>query len=137
MLPDNEGKYCLSCQKSVIDFTCMSTAEILRILSTSHKLCGRFEDYQLSYLNQILMAEKAGKHSVRKRLGLVASFLVLFSFLKTEAKVKSETVQTSIVKDKAAKDSVIRKAISGYVTDQEGLPISDVSVVLNQRNKVH
>ena len=130
MLPENQGKYCLSCQKSVIDFTGMSNEDILRIIAAKDKLCGRFEDYQLSYLNQMLMAEKAGKHSVRKRLGLVASFLVFFSFLKTEAKVKSETVQTSVVKNKAAKDSVIRKAISGYVTDQEGLPISQVSIVL-------
>lgn len=42
MLPEGKGKFCLSCQKSVIDFSNMTDAEILRVLEQSNgSVCGR------------------------------------------------------------------------------------------------
>lgn len=47
MLPDAKGKFCLSCQKSVIDFSVMSDAEIVSILEqTSGAICGRMSAAQ-------------------------------------------------------------------------------------------
>ncbi|PWV46495.1 carboxypeptidase-like regulatory domain-containing protein [Chitinophaga sp. S165] len=51
MLPENDGRFCLSCQKKVIDFSAMSDYEILQTLSTVGKGgCGRFDDRQLDRL---------------------------------------------------------------------------------------
>lgn len=48
MRPENDGRFCLSCQKKVIDFSLMSDSEILQTLSTAGKsCCGRFETTQL------------------------------------------------------------------------------------------
>lgn len=51
MLPENDGRFCVSCQQKVIDFSLMSDNEILRTLSTAGKgCCGRFETTQLDRL---------------------------------------------------------------------------------------
>lgn len=47
MLPEEKGKFCLSCQKSVIDFSGMSDAAIVRVLEQSTgDICGRLRASQ-------------------------------------------------------------------------------------------
>lgn len=47
MLPDERGKFCQSCQKSVIDFTGMSDNQIIAILEKQEgPLCGRLKRSQ-------------------------------------------------------------------------------------------
>ncbi|RZL43589.1 MAG: hypothetical protein EOP00_22455, partial [Pedobacter sp.] len=47
-----ENKFCLSCNKSVTDFTGYTNAEIIKILSnTSSETCGRLTQTQLNQLN--------------------------------------------------------------------------------------
>lgn len=42
MLPEEKGKFCLSCQKSVIDFSNMTDGEIVRVLEQNNDhICGR------------------------------------------------------------------------------------------------
>jgi hypothetical protein len=49
MTPDKNGKFCASCQKTVVDFTRMSDAEIFRYFDTfKGNACGRFSEKQLS-----------------------------------------------------------------------------------------
>lgn len=49
MTPTQEGKFCQSCSKNVIDFTNLSDQEILKIISNSSgRLCGRLTKDQLS-----------------------------------------------------------------------------------------
>lgn len=51
MLPENDGRFCLSCQKKVIDFSVMSDHEILQTLKMAGKsACGRFATSQLDRL---------------------------------------------------------------------------------------
>ena len=48
MLPNGEGRYCLHCQKSVIDFTGKSDAEVARIIQAAPgEVCGRVLRSQL------------------------------------------------------------------------------------------
>ncbi len=50
MTPTEQGKFCLSCQKQVVDFTKMCDEELLLFLSSQKdkKVCGRFKQSQLS-----------------------------------------------------------------------------------------
>jgi CarboxypepD_reg-like domain len=49
MTPDRNGKFCASCQKTVVDFTRMSDAEIFRYFDTfKGNTCGNFTAKQLS-----------------------------------------------------------------------------------------
>lgn len=48
MQPNQEGRHCLSCQKTVVDFTLMSDQEILDWLATRQgPVCGRVQSGQL------------------------------------------------------------------------------------------
>lgn len=48
MIPDQGGRFCGACQKTVIDFTAMSDQEVLALLASSRTtICGRFRNDQL------------------------------------------------------------------------------------------
>jgi CarboxypepD_reg-like domain len=49
MTPEKQGKFCLSCQKTVVDFTRMTDYEIIQFFkNTNGNTCGRFYDDQLN-----------------------------------------------------------------------------------------
>lgn len=49
MTPNEQGRHCMSCQKTVVDFTLMSDQEILdHIARASSSVCGRFNNDQLN-----------------------------------------------------------------------------------------
>lgn len=50
MTPQAQGRFCSACEKTVIDFSRMSDAEILQYFSQprTEKVCGRFKSEQLS-----------------------------------------------------------------------------------------
>lgn len=48
MTPDEKGRFCSHCQKSVIDFRNKSDFEIHRIIRTEGKVCGRLREDQLN-----------------------------------------------------------------------------------------
>ncbi|MCU0320934.1 MAG: carboxypeptidase-like regulatory domain-containing protein [Chitinophagaceae bacterium] len=48
MQPNNQGRHCLSCQKTVVDFTAMTDAELINFFSNKKdNVCGRFTSEQL------------------------------------------------------------------------------------------
>ncbi|OUJ73533.1 hypothetical protein BXP70_14150 [Hymenobacter crusticola] len=49
MTPATHGRYCAACEKVVVDFSCMSEAELLDFFATrpSERVCGRFRPDQL------------------------------------------------------------------------------------------
>ncbi|SFE54678.1 hypothetical protein SAMN05518672_107167 [Chitinophaga sp. CF118] len=50
MLPENKGRHCLQCCKTVIDFTSWEATDIAAYLkaNASQKVCGRFKEEQLN-----------------------------------------------------------------------------------------
>lgn len=49
MLQEEKGKFCLACQKTVVDFSKMSNEEIINFLNnTNDKVCGRIAKSQLN-----------------------------------------------------------------------------------------
>lgn len=59
MHPNDRGRYCASCQKTVVDYTALSDRELIKQLArpTSEMRCGRLRDDQL---NRLLIADTAG-----------------------------------------------------------------------------
>jgi hypothetical protein len=49
MAPNEQGRHCTSCAKTVVDFTCMSDEEVKYFFITKReeKICGRFKNEQL------------------------------------------------------------------------------------------
>src|SRR5687768_10364685 len=49
MTPNEQGRFCLSCSKTVVDFSMMTDKELLDYFSTaSQYVCGRFSNDQLN-----------------------------------------------------------------------------------------
>lgn len=84
MLPDEKGKFCLSCNKTVVDFSNKSDEEIKYILieKSKEKVCGRFKTQQLNRpLEQKLDLNKLPFNTSITKKFAVALFLVFGSLL--------------------------------------------------------
>lgn len=85
MTSTDKGRHCASCKKEVVDFSVMSTTQVLNFLSNRGNLCGRFGETQLEKINQQLQD--------RPRIfkwTWAASIALLITSLTTNAKAKSE-----------------------------------------------
>jgi hypothetical protein len=84
MTPHEQGRFCGSCQKTVVDFTMMSDQEVLNyFLKADHNVCGRFADDQLNKELKITENKKRFSWAYVWNI-LVATFLVA----KADAQVK-------------------------------------------------
>lgn len=54
MTPEDKGRFCAACQKTVVDFTAMSDAQIAQFFKKpAGSVCGRFEDSQLNRVVEV------------------------------------------------------------------------------------
>ncbi len=73
MTPNEQGRFCDSCQKSVIDFTHLTDNEILKMISANpNGLCGQFRESQLN--RKVVETKLSGKNS--RLNALVAGIMV-------------------------------------------------------------
>jgi hypothetical protein len=74
MTPNEKGRHCLSCQKTVVDFSVMSDQEILHYISSAgSRVCGRFTPDQLDKVYAVQKpAPFSWKYAFRM---MVATFL--------------------------------------------------------------
>lgn len=85
MQPAERGRFCGSCQKTVVDYTTLSDQELIRLLrKTSEGSCGRFRDEQL---NRPLTDTKPEQYPVWYRWVGVLS-ISLFGWHTTQAQQK-------------------------------------------------
>ncbi len=99
MTPESSGRFCSSCQKTVVDFTVMSDFSIVNYLENHQheKVCGRFTKPQLERvytLNQPVFVPAFDLRAVVLGLALT-TFCAVHSFGQTEPKepVKMDTTQ--------------------------------------------
>ena len=97
MTPEATGRFCGSCEKSVVDFTNMSDFSIVSYLEKHkhEKVCGRFTKPQLDrvyHLNQPVFAPVFDLRAVVLGLALT-TFSAVHSFSQTEP-LKSDTLIT-------------------------------------------
>lgn len=127
MTPEEQGRFCSVCSKTVIDFTKASDKEIIEHLNKDKNACGRFVSSQL---NRDLIVPK------EKSSYWILASATLFSFLgigsqSAYSQVKQDTIQT----DKNNLDKEVFKTnnnpftITGVVSDELG-PIAGVNVVV-------
>lgn len=88
MTPNEQGRHCMSCQKTVVDFTLMSDQEVLNYIShASSSVCGRFNNHQLDKTYE----EKKIKRSFSFRY---AWNVVVATFLLTGSAATAQTRKT-------------------------------------------
>jgi hypothetical protein len=107
-------KYCLACEKTVVDFSTSSTSEIVAAIQAagSKKICGRLSNVQLQQLAYQLIPIPP-HHQWLKYLGVLA----IGTLMLTESCQKTPLHQAKMVNE-----------IHGIVTDQSRFPLSGVKV---------
>ena len=138
MKPAEQGRFCGSCQKTVVDFTNMTDEELLIWVTRSGKdTCGRFNNDQLQR-DIIIYPEK--KFSFRYLWQfMVASLLIAGKgeaqtgkpvFIKTEIKKPSTSNDKYLMGDTVM--TLTKKfIISGTITDSSNnTPITQASIIM-------
>jgi hypothetical protein len=131
------GKFCMSCQKNVVDFSRFSNQQILEYLGKSGNTCGKFGDFQLDGFNRYLVADK--KPSFFKKWSFTALFAGLLPFINITAKAKplTEHQQKVMVKqDIESADTVKLRIITGRVGYGGGLLAGATVKVINSNLSV-
>lgn len=128
MTPEEKGRFCLSCQKKVYDFTTSSDRQILETIQTQGKVCGRFLPSQLERPLIQPATVKRGYFA-----SLLLGFLGLLPFNNAFSQQKNPVVaeQTVIKGDTVLVEPGIR--ISGKVM-HNGTPVPGVKIQASGTN---
>lgn len=114
MTPQEQGRFCDSCQKCVVDFTGFTDEELYQYFMkhNGEKVCGRFQNWQLKRVVALSPEPRSRFYRWFISLGFV---VFLAELLGTEAKAQ-ETVKT--------------ETISGKVASMKGKPLKDVEITI-------
>ena len=118
MTPVEKGRFCASCQKTVLDFTHLSDNEIIKVVTKNDNLCARINGSQL---NKNLIETKTKSNY----FGYFATTVLAFLGLGTESVIAQEkpvVEQTDFKYLNKVSDSVKKITVSGRVT-YDGHPL--------------
>ncbi|WP_442266763.1 carboxypeptidase-like regulatory domain-containing protein [Tenacibaculum sp. ZS6-P6] len=125
----NSGGFCNSCNKEVIDFTGMSSKEIIQYFkkNSNQKTCGQFLNRQIS--SPFIEYQNNKTNHFLKSLGL--TILSLFTYNNIEAQqIKTPTEITPIqIKTKGVNTKQPTFKVKGFVSDETG-PLPGISIYL-------
>lgn len=125
MLPDKSGRFCLSCNKCVTDFTKLSDLEILKLIQKPDQ-CGKFSKWQLERINLKLRQQNQFQFPRIFRYSTFMIGLGLSGSLVAQEKEKIEIVENSNVSILETLKS--KKIIAGKITDADGFPIYSAKI---------
>ncbi|MBB4800334.1 hypothetical protein HNP37_000373 [Flavobacterium nitrogenifigens] len=115
MSPNENGRFCMSCSKTVVDFTSMLPEEIQHffIQNKNEKICGRFKKSQLDSITIQIPNRVLYSQTHYRKIFLLALFVAMGTTLfscqgKDGAKQKIEKVE--ITDESSQLDSPIGKA---------------------------
>ena len=132
MTPVEKGRFCASCQKTVLDFTHLSDNEIIKLVSKKDNLCGRIN---VSQLNRNLIKTKIKSNY----FGYFATSVLAFLGLGAESVIAQEkpVVEQSDLKGvNKATDSVNKFTVNGYVY-MDGKPFEGINIIkMNSKIRV-
>ncbi|MBN8822141.1 MULTISPECIES: hypothetical protein [unclassified Spirosoma] len=75
MQPTEQGRFCASCQKTVIDYSALSDQELVKLLrNASGQICGRLRDDQLN--RALSLTSSSQPFSWRRWVGVLATALL-------------------------------------------------------------
>jgi hypothetical protein len=119
MTPVEKGRFCASCQKTVLDFTHLSDNEIIKVVTKNDNLCARINGSQL---NKNLIETKTKSNY----FGYFATTVLAFLGLGTESVIAQEipvVEQTDLKYLNKVLDSVKKITVSGVVKNVYDQPL--------------
>ncbi|MCB9256354.1 MAG: carboxypeptidase regulatory-like domain-containing protein [Chitinophagales bacterium] len=133
MTPKDQGSFCSSCAKVVVDFTRMSDRELLSYLEKTkgQKTCGRFSSFQLNRSIAVSDPKPSYFNSIKKViLGFLFS-LSLPSFLKAEHKSSS-----FFMKQDLSEEEETANAVSGRIVDVNQNPLEGIAIRIYYNGRI-
>lgn len=136
MTPKDKGRHCASCNKTVVDFTKQTDEQIIKTLESKgnqENLCGRFKKQQID--REVVLARK----DKNNYLSIAASGLLAFMALGNQnafaegspTPIQTEAKLKPMFKGKVATSVLLKKVISGTVTDaSNNTPLPNVNVII-------
>ena len=124
-----DGKFCMACQKNVVDFTILSVDEILDRMAKSGEICAKIENSQLSQVNyQLALTRKSGLS--RRILSAAAVLMGIFPSVKSMAQQPLRMEQGPVrERNIFTVNNTLSATFSGTVVDgTTGLPLSGAGV---------
>ncbi|MBW1654401.1 hypothetical protein [Flavobacterium quisquiliarum] len=77
MTPNENGRFCLSCSKTVVDFTSMLPEEIQQYFISHKNVCGRLKNEQLSEINIQIPSQILYGQVPYRKIFLLALFITM------------------------------------------------------------
>ncbi len=103
MTPIDQGRFCDSCAKAVVDFTTMTDRQVIQYMSTTtESVCGRMSSHQLN--RPFTQLEIGNSHSFSLRALVLGTAISTFS--ATSAQAQGEIKTVSHTKGKVAVEQV-------------------------------
>jgi len=143
MSAQQQGRFCLSCQRTVVDFTAMTDEQILSYFNTANnRTCGRFNTDQVNRSLTPAPQRSLGWFKYFIRFIIPAVLVSSRSYAQGEVRNKPVVCSTRIQGDTtvmAIKGEVKLapsiKTISGRVVDTQGNPLSGVAIMIKGTRK--
>ncbi len=139
MLPEEKGKFCLACKKTVVDFSVMSDSEIIDFLSkSSGAVCGRINEERLNTPIRNYVAIKSGFFNK-----YIAGFLMALGLYpqwtsaQQSAKPKQELKQKEKNETSSVKKPTGPMTIKGKVLDSKSKKVLDYADIRVQGTHIH
>ncbi|WP_047546844.1 carboxypeptidase-like regulatory domain-containing protein [Psychroserpens sp. Hel_I_66] len=134
MTPQDQGRHCSSCEKTVFDFTTKTDEQIVKTFLNEGKVCGRFKSTQL---NRELVLNRKEKNNY---LSYVAS--TLFAFLSfgtqdVEAQgepkiIQRDTLQKQTINGKSAISILNKKILHGTIFNSQKSTIQNSRITIKE-----
>jgi hypothetical protein len=134
MSPDNSGRFCASCQKTVVDFTKFSDEELIAYFQQQKTIiCGRLTEKQLS----IPMPQRPKRLTFWAVNKFAAASLVAALGLSFKADAQVSIIPTHNISKREVNNAVQEKPtlINGIVKDEQGEGIPGASITVKNTNK--
>jgi hypothetical protein len=133
MTPDEKGKFCSVCNKTVTDFSSHTKEQVIASLEkTGYDVCGRFPS---AYISRVVSYEKTRVNSFRFFQSILA--IVGLSGLFMGDAHAQNTVQDSTLKETVTTSTIETIRVRGIVKDSKTKkPLDYVSIVAEIDHKV-
>lgn len=127
MIPNENGRFCLSCSKTVIDFTSMLPEEIQHffIQNQNQKICGRFKESQLNTVTIQIPSRVLYTQTHYPKMFLLALFIAMGTTLFSCQNKNGD--KKKIDKIEVVSDTLTQHGTIGITVSDETISPSETS----------
>lgn len=148
MTPNEQGAFCLACQKTVVDFSQKTTQEIkdfFTVLPKAEKVCGRFRKDQLKEMSFDDFYEKFKSWILPKKLACVLFFcfgLTLFSCKTTheplmgDVAIEASVPPEELIEGKVGIDTMISPDTVVVIDEEHEFKMGEVVAIPPEEKSV-